>query len=50
VDLGDDNLCGGAVELRVVLDTPLGQHQGILTVFCIVGQNPASHNHPSEEG
>jgi hypothetical protein len=51
VDLGDDNLCGGAVKLRVVLDTPLGQHPGILTVFCIVGPNaPTSHNDPSEEG
>jgi hypothetical protein len=51
VDLGDDNLCGGAVKMRVVLDTPSGQHQGILTVFCIVGPNaPTSHNDPSEEG
>jgi hypothetical protein len=51
VDLGDDDLCGGAVKLRVVLDTPAGAFPGILTVFCIVGPNaPTSHNDPSEEG
>jgi hypothetical protein len=51
VDLGDDNLCGGAVKLRVVLDTPIGQFPGVMTVFCIVGPNaPTSHNDPSEEG
>ena len=51
VDLGDDNLCGGAVKMAVVLDTPGGQHQGVLTVFCIVGPHaPTSHNDPSEEG
>jgi hypothetical protein len=51
VDLGDDNLCGGAVKLRVVLDTPIGQFPGVLTVFCIVGPTaPTSHNDPSEEG
>ncbi len=51
VDLGDDNLCGGAVKLRVVLDTPSGPFNGVLTVFCIVGPNaPTSHNDPSEEG
>jgi hypothetical protein len=45
VDLGDDNLCGGAVKMAVVLDTPIGQFPGVLTVFCIVGpQAPASHN------
>jgi hypothetical protein len=51
VDLGDDNLCGGAVKMAVVLDTPAGQHQGVMTVFCIVGPKaPTSHNDPSEEG
>jgi hypothetical protein len=51
VDLGDDNLCGGAVKMAVVLDTPIGQFPGVLTVFCIVGpQAPASHNTPSGEG
>ncbi len=45
VDLGDDDLCGGAVKLAVVLDTPNGQFPGVLTVFCIVGpMAPASHN------
>jgi hypothetical protein len=51
VDLGDDNLCGGAVKMRVVLDTPTGQFQAIMTVFCIVGPKaPTSHNDLSEEG
>jgi hypothetical protein len=51
VDLGDDNLCGGAVKMAVVLDTPIGQFPGVLTVFCIVGpQAPANHNSPSGEG
>jgi hypothetical protein len=45
VDLGDDNLCGGAVKMAVTLDTPIGQFPGLLTVFCIVGPvAPASHN------
>src|ERR671925_2441421 len=45
VDLGDDDLCGGAVKMRVTLDTPLGQLPGIMTVFCIIGpQAPSSHN------
>jgi len=45
VDTGDDNFCGGAVRMAVVLDTPIGQFPGMLTVFCIVGtQAPSSHN------
>ena len=45
VDTGDDNACGGAVKMAVVLDTPLGKIPGVLTVFCIVGpQAPSSHN------
>jgi hypothetical protein len=45
VDLGDDNLCGGAVKMAVVLDTPNGELPGVLTVFCIVGpMAPSSHN------
>ena len=45
VDLGDDNLCGGAVKMRVTLDTPLGELPAIMTVFCIIGpQAPSSHN------
>ena len=51
VDLGDDNLCGGAVKMAVVLDTPIGQFPAVMTVFCIVGPKaPTSHNDPSEEG
>lgn len=51
VDLGDDDLCGGAVKMRVMLDTPLGQVPGIMTVFCIVGPKaPSSHNTPPGEG
>ena len=31
--------------MAVVLDTPIGQFPGMLTVFCIVGtQAPSSHN------
>jgi hypothetical protein len=45
VDTGNDNFCGGAVKMAVVLDTPIGQFPGMLTVFCIVGpQAPSSHN------
>ena len=51
IDLGDDNLCGGAVKMAVMLDTPIGQFPGILTVFCVVGpQAPASHRPPAGEG
>jgi hypothetical protein len=45
VDLGDDNLCGGAVKMAVTLDTPIGQFPAMLTVFCVVGpMAPSSHN------
>jgi len=45
VDTGNDDFCGGAVKMAVVLDTPIGQFPGMLTVFCIVGsQAPSSHN------
>src|SRR2546423_302044 len=45
------NFCGGALKLRVVLHTPVGDLKGILTVFCIVGPNaPTSHDDPTEEG
>jgi hypothetical protein len=45
LDLGDDSLCGGALKLRVVLDTPLGEFPAILTIFCVIGlKAPASHN------
>lgn len=47
VDLGSDNLCGGALKLRVELTTPIGTFDGILTVFCVVGpQAPESHDNP----
>ena len=50
-DLGDDDLCGGAVKMRVTLETPLGELPGIMTVFCIIGpQAPSSHNEPDGEG
>jgi hypothetical protein len=51
-DLGDDNLCGGAVKMRVQLSVNGdGTVPGILTVFCIVGPKaPASHNSPPGEG
>ena len=45
VDTGNDDFCGGAVKMAVVLDTPIGQFPGMLTVFCIVGpEAPSSHN------
>lgn len=46
-----DNFCGGALKMAVVLDTPLGELPGVLTVFCIIGdQAPSSHNLPNGEG
>jgi hypothetical protein len=51
VDLGDDNLCGGALKMAVVLDTPIGEFPAILTIFCIVGPKaPASHSTEEGEG
>jgi hypothetical protein len=51
VDTGNDNFCGGAVKMAVMLDTPIGQFPGLLTVFCIVGPiAPSSHNTPNGEG
>ncbi len=45
------NFCGGALKLRVLLITPVGAFDAILTVFCIVGPKaPESHNEPAEEG
>jgi hypothetical protein len=40
VDTGNDDFCGGAVKMAVVLDTPIGQFPGMLTVFCIVDRKP----------
>lgn len=34
------NFCGGRVEMRVTLTTPLGELPGILTVICVIGPNP----------
>jgi hypothetical protein len=45
VDLGDDDLCGGAVQMAVTLHTPMGEFPAMLTVFCIIGpMAPANHN------
>lgn len=45
------NFCGGALKMAVVLDTPIGEFDAILTVFCIVGPNPPnSHDDPEGEG
>jgi hypothetical protein len=53
VDLGNDNLCGGALKLAVNL-TPTGtslQLKGVLTIFCIIGpQSPPTHDDPTGEG
>jgi len=51
VDLGDDNLCGGALKMAVTLDTAIGQFPAVLTIFCIIGPGaPASHSTPEGEG
>jgi hypothetical protein len=45
------NICGGALKLRVLLTVGTQQFDGILTIFCIVGENPPnSHDELSEEG
>jgi hypothetical protein len=42
------NFCGGILKFRVELVTPGGTFDGILTVFCIIGEHaPASHTFPS---
>lgn len=44
-------ICGGALKLRVVLTAGALQLDGILTIFCIVGENPPNtHDELSEEG
>jgi hypothetical protein len=44
-------ICGGALKLRVLLTAGSQQLEGILTIFCIVGENPPnSHDELSEEG
>jgi hypothetical protein len=41
------NFCGGALKLRVLLTTPIGTSDGVLTVFCVIGpQAPESHDNP----
>ena len=51
VDTGNDDFCGGALKMAVVLDTPIGGLPAVLTVFCIIGnQAPSSHNLPDGEG
>jgi hypothetical protein len=34
------DFCGGAVKMRVMLTTPIGELPGIMTVICIIGPNP----------
>lgn len=52
--LGDPipaELCGGAVRFTATFSTPIGDLDGIITVFCIVGPKaPSSHDQPSGEG
>lgn len=51
LDLEDDNVCGGALMMGVLLDTEIGTFPAILTVFCIIGpQAPATHDEPDGEG
>lgn len=45
------NFCGGALKMAVTFNTPFGPLDGILTVFCIIGDHaPASHSGPDGEG
>ena len=45
------NFCGGALKMQVTINSPLGQLNGILTVFCIIGDHaPASHSDETGEG
>jgi hypothetical protein len=52
--LGDPippELCGGKLKFAATFSTPIGELDGIITVFCIVGPKaPASHDQPSGEG
>jgi hypothetical protein len=44
-------ICGGALKIGVLLTAGTQQMEGILTVFCIVGENPPnSHDELAEEG
>jgi hypothetical protein len=45
------DLCGGAVKMRVTLETPSGEVPGIMTVFCVIGPHaPQSVLGPLTEG
>jgi hypothetical protein len=45
------DLCGGVVKFAATFSTPIGELDGIITVFCIVGPKAASsHDEPSGEG
>jgi hypothetical protein len=45
------DLCGGVVKFAAAFSTPIGELDGIITVFCIVGPKAASsHDEPSGEG
>jgi hypothetical protein len=45
------DLCGGVVRFAAAFSTPIGELDGIITVFCIVGPKaPSSHDDPSGEG
>ena len=45
------DLCGGAVKMRVLLTTPLGELPGIMTVICVIGPKaPSSVLGPRTEG
>jgi len=54
VVLGDPlppDLCGGALKFAATFSTPIGELDGIITVFCIVGPKaPSSHEEPAGEG
>jgi hypothetical protein len=44
-------ICGGALKIRVLLTAGSEQLDGIMTIFCIVGENPPnSHDELAEEG
>lgn len=45
------DLCGGVVKFAASFNTPIGDLDGIITVFCIVGPKAASsHDEPPGEG
>jgi hypothetical protein len=37
VDTGNDDFCGGAVKMAIVITVGTGHFPAMLTVFCIVG-------------